>query len=157
MNIEQLERVQQEWAQPALSGLVRDCERRYLRAARLLQVRSDEISRLQRASSEGGSELSSLLPFWSALCARYRKVEFDAQASLFQEHDAEVRDHWGRFVYREMWPALCREDECVRNVLRAIGLLHSRSRAAAAAALVRFVEDMALPLEPSPVDETDGD
>lgn len=157
MNIAQLERLQEEWAQPALGSLVQSCRRRYLRAANLLQVRNDEVSRLRGASPEGGADLSPLLPFWSTDCSRYRKEAFDPQEDLFREHGVEIRARWRGFVYQELWPMLYREAECVRNVLRGIGLLRSLSSTAAVAALVRFVEDLELPLEHGPGNDVEDE
>ena len=157
MTSDEFEKVQQEWAVPALSSLVRDCQRKYLRAASHLQVRGDHLGRLRHASTHGGLDLSPLFPFWHAVCDRYRSDRYDPQQGLFQNHETTVAEQWGHFVYHELFPALYQEDEGVRNALRAVELLPSRSARGAAKALLHYAEDMALPGETPPWDPTEQD
>lgn len=157
MTNDEFEKVQQEWAVPALSSLVRGCLRRYLRAASLLQVRGDHLGKLRHASTHGGQDLSPLFRFWHAVCDRYRSDRYDPQQGLFQDHEAAVVEQWGHFIYHELFPALYQEDEGVRNVLRAVELLPSRSASGAAEALVRYAEDMALPGDTPPWDPSERD
>ncbi len=145
MTREEFARAQREWTIPALSSLVRRCIDRYLGAVRLLQIRGEPAGVLEHARREGGLDLGPLLPFWNAVCDRYRSERYDAQGELFGDEVKARLDAWSRFVYHELFPALCREDEIVRNVLRAVALLPSRARRGAAEALVRYAEDMALP------------
>jgi hypothetical protein len=145
MNREEFARSQREWTIPALSGLVRDCIGRYLSALRLLQIGGEPAGVLEHARRNGGLDLGPLLPFWSVVCDRYRSERYDGQGDLFGDEEKARLDAWSRFVYHELFPALCREDEFVRNVLRSVGLLPSRSPRAAAEALLRYAEDMAMP------------
>ncbi len=145
MTPEDFVRAQQEWAVPVLSSLIEKCLRRYLGAARLLELRGDLVEKLQKAASDGGADLSPLNSLWITICDRFGEEIYDPQLELFRDHDTVMLDKWGVFLYQKLIPALCRDDECVRNVLRAVELLPSRSRHGAARALAHFVEEMVLP------------
>jgi len=136
---------QQEWAVPALSSLVEKSLRRYLGAARLLELRGELVEKLQKAAFDGGCDLSPLDSLWHTVRDRFGEELYDPQLELYRDHDTVMLEKWGVFLYQKLIPALCRDDECVRNVLRAVELLPSKSRHAAARALVHFVQEMVLP------------
>lgn len=150
MTPEEFARAQQEWAVPVLSTLIEKCLRRYLRAAGLLQLRDQQFEKLHKASIDGGWDLSSLKALWQTACDRFGEEVYDPQLELSRDHDTAMLDKWGEFLYQRLLPALCREDECVRDVLRAVELLPSKSRHGAARALAHFVEEMILPGERPP-------
>ena len=145
MNREEFELAQQEWARPALSSLLSNCYERFLRAADLVNLRGEVPERIRRARIEGGTNLRPLFPAWNLICERYRNERYVPQLGLFREHKDEVLEDWGQFVYWELFPALVRENEFVRNVLRAIELLPCHSPDKAAAALVLYISEMELP------------
>lgn len=144
MTREELAVAQQEGASSALASLVARCESRFVRAADLVGVRGQVIEGLRQASVIGGTDLTPLLPVWGTISRRYREELYDAQASLLEPHREEVPRRWWAYVHRELFPSLLRDDEFVRNVLRAIGLLPCRSRSDAIASLVLYVAEMSL-------------
>jgi DNA-binding GntR family transcriptional regulator len=142
----------------ALSSLVDRCARRFVSAADLVGVKGREIERLRRSRYEGGTDLSRLLEGWDVLCTRYRRERYDAQASLIEDHGDQETRRWSEFLYWELFPSLEQEDEFVRNVLRAVELLPSRSPARAAAAIRHHLQEITLVHEPSArvSEDTDG-
>lgn len=139
----------------ALSWLANDCIKRYLAAARLVGLQGAIADRIAEARCKGGQDLTPLLTVWDAVCERYRDERFDAQESLFEAHDAEVRREWSEFVHWKLFPRLLREDEFVRNVLRALRLLPCRDIADVVTALRCHVFEMTLPDDDPPRDFAD--
>lgn len=157
MTPEEFARAQQEWAMPVLSSLIEKCLRRYLRAANLLQLRDEQFEKLHKAIIDGGWDLSALNSLWQTVCDRFGEEVYDPQLEIFRDHDTAMLEKWGEFLHQRLLPALCREDECVRDVLRAVELLPSKSRHGAARALAHYVEDMILPGERPPWARTEED
>lgn len=145
MNCEEFALAQQEWTRPALSSLLSRCYGRYLTAADLVNLGGEVPERIRRAKVNGGTSLQPLVPAWDRICERYRNERYDPQVGLFRGHENEVLERWGQFVYGELFPALVREHEFVRNVLRAVELLPCHSPGKAAAALVHCISEMYLP------------
>lgn len=141
---EQFAILQQEWVRPALSHLVQRCQQRFLRAADLVHLRGPVIERIRRATAGAGLDLTPLLPVWQLICERFRHERFDPQMPLFGHHNEEIVERWSQFLYGELFPILLREDECVRNVLRALELLPNQAPATAVAALCRHISEMNL-------------
>jgi hypothetical protein len=139
----------------ALSCLLQDCTRRFLAAAALVGVEGPTIKRIQDARYEGNVDLTPLYPIWDLICERYRRERFDAQESLFREHSQDVLVRWGQFLHWELFPLFLRENEFVRNVLRAVGLLPCRSREQVVSAMYQYVSDMGLPYQRPPWDSSD--
>ena len=75
---------------------------------------------------------------------------YDAQVTLFEDHDIHVQKDWGTFVYWEVFPNLLDDDELVRNILRALGGLSCRSPEEAALTVRLYINEMALPTAPPP-------
>jgi hypothetical protein len=96
-----------------------------------------------------------LYPVWRLICERYRKERFNLQTTLFKEHEIEVQELWGQFLYWELFPHLLREDEFVRNVLRATDLIPCRMKHKSVSALIQHLEEMSLPFGPSMWDSSE--
>ena len=144
MTREELAVSQQAGVSFALSVLVARCENRFVKAADLVGVRGQVIEGLRQASINGGADLTPLLPVWGIICRRYREELYDPQASIFEPQSDEVPRRWGTYVLSELFPFLLRNDEFVRNVLRATGLLPSGSRSDAVSSLIHFVNVMGM-------------
>ena len=146
MPFESLAELQEESTRNALSSLLSDCEERFLTAARLLQIANPVTDRIQESKSKGGTSLAPLYPMWHVICRRYRR-EFDgAQPSLFASDSGDLATKWGHFLHRRLFPRLVEEDEFVRNALRAVGLLPSKTpKTEASDALAHHVTEMTLP------------
>jgi hypothetical protein len=136
---------QYEYGHSALSGLLRDCIRRFLAAARLVELDGPVFKTMREAEHKGHVDIAPLYPAWEAICKRYLRERFDEQAGLFQDHRAESIERWGQFIYWELFPVVLLDDEFVRNVLRAAGLLPCTSKYRAAAALSNHLQEMNLP------------
>jgi len=152
MTNEEFAATQQLQTRSALSDLLTRSEMRFLNAANLINLRGPVIERLRRAMSDRQTDLTPLLPVWRLICERYRDDLYDPQASLFEDHRHEILERWRKFVHWELFPALLREDEFVRNVLRAVELLPSHSPAKAIDALLHHIAEIDLPCGVPPWD-----
>ncbi|MCP5148715.1 MAG: hypothetical protein H6991_07790 [Pseudomonadales bacterium] len=129
----------------AMSSLLSDCNRRFLRAADLLEVRGKGIEALEQSMMKGGTDLAPLLPAWEVLCTRYREELLSLQQDIFVEGDEQFIKPWTEFLYWHLFPVLRRNNKFVRNILRAVGLLPCHSTADAEQALVAELTEMTLP------------
>ncbi|HLJ48970.1 MAG TPA: hypothetical protein VKU01_23300 [Bryobacteraceae bacterium] len=155
MTLEAFTKMQRDDGRRGLSSLLQDCVRRFLAAASLVGAEGPAIKRIQDARYEGNVDLTPLFPIWDLICERYRKERFDAQASLFKEHSQDVLERWGQFLHWELSPLFLRENEFVRNVLRAVDLLPCRSREQVVSAMYQYISDMSLPYQRPPWDSAD--
>jgi hypothetical protein len=145
MTVEEFSGLQREDGRRALSCLLQDCIRRFLAAGSLVGVDGPVFQKIRDARSGGHVDLAPLYPAWEVICERYRQERFDLQASLFKDHRVESLERWGQYLHWELFPHLLRENEFVRNVLRAAELLPCRSRDQAASALSHHLKEMSLP------------
>lgn len=86
-------------------------------------------------------DLAPLWPFWLAMIDRYNREVFDPQTELFGEPEPQVTK-FSQFVHWRVWSALAEDNECVRNVLRALRVLPSHDSQRAVNALVCFIRDV---------------
>lgn len=145
MTHDELAAFQAETAKTDLFALYSLCRRRFLRAVDLLELPRD---RLGPIASMGGSvpvDLAPLLAPWSLLCRRYREERHEPQIDLFASSASAPAEAWSRFVHHRLFPALVREDELVRNVLRAVRSIPCRSPSNAAEALRMRLTELTLP------------
>lgn len=150
MTCDDLGRIQREGTKQALLALVMLCRRRFLRSADLVGIRGAAIERLRQFGVHDAVDLEPLVPAWRLLCDRYLSERFDPQLGLFSDPDTEAATAWERFVYQQLFAELVREDEFVRNVLRALGCLPCQSPQQAAAAVRQYLSEMTLPSAPPP-------
>ncbi|HEX6899318.1 MAG TPA: hypothetical protein VF789_06370 [Thermoanaerobaculia bacterium] len=125
------------------------CRRRFLRSAYLVEMRSKVIDALRDLGQVERVDLSSLVPAWNVLCGRYLEEIYDPQGELFSAGSPQA-DDWSRFVYHKLLPQVVRDDELVRNVLRALGALPCNSPQEAAAVLCQYFGELTLPSERPP-------
>ena len=144
--------LQLEDGRRALSSLLQDCIRRFLAAGSLVGVDGPIFKGLRDVRYEGHVDLAPLFPAWEVICERYLKERFDQQPSLFKDHRVESLEHWGQFLHWELFPHLLRENEFVRNLLRATPLLPCHSHQQAACALSDHIREMSLPFGRPPWD-----
>jgi hypothetical protein len=152
MTVEEFSGLQLEDGRRALSSLLQDCIRRFLAAGSLVGLDGPVFKSLGDARYAGNVDLTALFPAWEVICERYRRERFDQQPSLFKDHRVESLERWGQFLHWELFPHLLRENEFVRNVLRATGLLPCRSQQQATSALCGHIREMSLPFGRPPWD-----
>jgi hypothetical protein len=145
MTRDEFQNHQRQTFRHAVSSLLGDCIRRVLLAAKLLEVGGPVIDQLERSSTDGGTDLSPLLPVWDVVCARYREERLSLQQDLFSAGDEQFTKPWSEFIYWHLFPVLRRDDSFVRNMLRAVGLLPSHSNTDPVQALVAELTEMTLP------------
>jgi len=145
MTREELEQYQIEVASVQLGSLMHNCRSRYLQAADLVQLRIDDIDKLRDFGIMESVNLAPLIPSWDCICDRYLAERYDPQPTLFEDHDEQCKREWNEFVYWRLIPTLLRDDEFVRNVLRALGGLPCQSPPQAAASTRQYFQDMVLP------------
>ncbi|MBU2548012.1 MAG: hypothetical protein KKB20_06370 [Proteobacteria bacterium] len=156
MNPEELARYQQEESVPALYSFAMQCRRRFLRSADLVGMRGPVIENLRQLGVREPMELRLLIPAWRCLCERYLSERYDRQMTLFEDFYTHVQKDWECFVYHEVLPNLLLDDELVRNVLRAIGGLPSKSPEEAASMVHHYISELAFPGSPQPWDPEEG-
>lgn len=144
MNIDAFREFQRGCAPADLASLLRACRRRFVVAAQLLCVDSAPVRALQSSESQR-TDVWALLPMHAALSERYIDAFFSPQVRLFPDPKGAADERWNRYFHHVLVPNLVREDEVVRNVLRATGALPSRSAQSAAASLIQYVTEMTLP------------
>lgn len=121
------------------------CRRRFLRAADLVGIRSESIESLRRFGQVERTDLAPLVPAWTVICDRYVAEQYDPQLALLPDMIEEEPDRWSRFVHHHLIPEIVRDDELVRNVLRALGALPCVSPREAASAVRSYFLNMTLP------------
>ncbi len=155
MTLREFALAQQEDGRRALSSLLMDCMRRFLAAASLVDLNGPIVQRIRDAKYSGNVDLAPLFPAWDLICERYRRERFDPQATLFKEHGADVLERWGQFLHWELFPSLLRENEFVRNILRASGLLPCHSKDGSISAICHHITEMSLPSDRPPWDNAE--
>jgi len=141
----ELQRYQFDGRKHDLFMLFGYCRRRFLRAADLVGLRSESIQSLRRCGQSESIDLAPLAPAWSVLCDRYIVEQYNPQLALLSNMIEEEPDRWSRFVYHHLLPEIIRDDELVRNVLRALGALPCASPQEAASAVRSYFLNMTLP------------
>ena len=132
-------------AQWGVFALTSACRERFVAAADLVQVGGPTIDALRSYFWEPtGTGL--LNEIWFRLCERYMAECHDPQLAFFEsDPEHHLQNHWDRYAREELLPALVRDGELVRNVLRVSGGLPCRSREEAADAILVFIDEMTLP------------
>lgn len=148
MTREELAVHQEHRAKAELFALYSVCRRRFLRAADLLGVTRDRLGPITTMGGSNPVDLAPLLAPWTILCRRYRDEAYEPQIDLFVQSATQPAELWGRFIHHYLFPALVRDDEVVRNVLRAVGAVPCPSPAEASHALCLYMNELALPGAP---------
>ncbi|QLQ05381.1 MAG: hypothetical protein HZY76_04250 [Anaerolineae bacterium] len=145
MTRDELAQLQKEQSVQASFSLTMSCRRRFLLAADLIELRSPAVQRLHAFGQSERVDLTPLLPAWRCICERYLSSRYDSQISLFEDHRTQLATTWEQFVYHKLFPTLIRDNELVRNILRALGGLPCQSREQAASFVHQYVLEMTLP------------
>jgi hypothetical protein len=148
MHIDQFRVLQRSTARRDLSSLVVRCQKKYLQAAQLLELRSRDLEALSAHGVDLPIDPGPLAQPFAVLADKYVDRFFSPQIDLLPESTPAQDEKWLRYLYGILMPHLVLDDDVVRNVLRAVGALPSRQSCEAALALsLRFAE-MPLPQEP---------
>lgn len=139
---------QQEDLRSVLSALLQGCVGRFLAAGNLIELDGPVFEAHHKARYGRYVSLEPLCGVWEIICERYMREQFDPQSSVFKDHRTELLEKWVQLLHWKLFPHLLRENEFVRNVLRATGLLPCRSREGVEEALASHVREMALPFNP---------
>jgi len=137
MQLTDFQKHQQETRRSYLSSLLRGCCEKYLKAADLVNLWGDEFNDIRAAWSQGDIDISPLFPFFEELSVGYRQQLFP-QSSILE--DDEVR--WSRFFYWNLSPRLIRDDQFVRSLLIAVGLLSSKTNRDHRSLLLEYIPEM---------------
>lgn len=150
MTRDELIRIQRRETKRELYALAMLCCRRFLRSAELVGMRGAVIDKLRQFGIHDAMDLGPLIPAWMLLCDRYMSELYDPQLGLFADPETEALTAWVQFVYQKLFAKLVREDELVRNVLRALGCLPCQSPEQSAVAVCQYLSEMTLPSAPPP-------
>lgn len=144
MNVDDFQQAQRSNAAQNLHALFMSCRRKFLNAARLLELRGAEIENLREWGYKS-VDLWPLMNMYSVVCDRYTDAFYSPQAKLFANPADAQDEKWGRYFHHVLVPHLLLEDEFVRNVLRAMMAIPCKSPQLARDALVQHVSEMTLP------------
>lgn len=140
----ELRRAIADGAVQALSSLVRAGQRRFLRAARLLEWNSPQLEQLRRLDREQPINVAALIQGYTVIAERYIDAFYSPQAALFPgEKGAEAQ--WWKYWNHVLMPVLVEDDAQVRHILRAAGGLVSKDGHQAGLAFTQHVTAMTLP------------
>lgn len=124
-----------------LTYLGRECRSKYLRAAYLVGLRSEEIGHLERCTSSD-FELIHLNAAWECLCKHYMAECYDPQLLLFEDFNAKTTGAWVSFFENELLPKVLDDDDLVRNILCAVGGLPCESPQNAGLLVYSYIKEM---------------
>lgn len=128
---------------PKLSSLVDQSRGKFLHAANLLQVYSPIITQLRNKTD--GVQLWPLLPFYQSLCERYIENFFSPQLDLIDLIKEGADQKWEQYFFWVLVPDLLRQDDLVRNILKAVGLLSCSDPNRASQSLTYYADEIVLP------------
>jgi len=144
MYVEDFQQAQKMHATQKLYSLFMSCQRKFLNAARLLDLRGAQIDSLSE-SGRKSVDLWPLMNMYSVICDRYTEIFFSHQENLFPNPSDAQDEKWSRYFYHVLVPHLLLENEFVRNVLRAMMVIPCKNHQLARVALVQYVSEMTLP------------
>lgn len=141
MGVQELYAAQRAHAARYLTDLYQLCARRYIEAARLLEINSPYFDNLSRSLS-GRIDVGPLLEIYLLACKRYNNEIYSPQIDLWSsiEHDPLVK--WSEFYHQKLKTVWARNDYFVRNVLRVIRAIPCNDLESAHAALKAEVTNM---------------
>jgi hypothetical protein len=145
MHVDDFRKYQREGASANLFGLVMSCRRRFLNAARLLEINKKVIDDLSRFGVDQSIDLWPLLAPFSILTERYVENFFNPQDNLFHDLLERQDEQWSKYFYQILVPHILSNDEAVRNILRCVGALPCRQPEQASAAIKHYFSVTTLP------------
>ena len=148
MNVEDLRQACREHSTVILNSLVMQCRQRFLEAAALMEWQTPVVAGVSNLGGRSPVDVWPLVAAYSLACERYISTFYSPQRSLMPTPGGEPDELWCNYIYRELIPDLVARDDVVRNVLRAVGGLPSRSPQEAAHSVYQCCEEMTLPDSP---------
>ena len=145
MHIDELRATQRERAASMLRTLIMACQRKFLKAAHLLEIRSPTLDALASFGVRALVDHEPLLAPMAVLAERYVEHFFSPQGDLALEPGQRQDEKWDRYFHHVLLPHLLADDGAVRDVLRAVRALPSREAGQAASALHHLFTEMTLP------------
>jgi hypothetical protein len=104
MHIDEFRKFQREGATSNLVSLVMTCRRKFLNAARLLEVRTTAIVRLSSFGLDAAADNWPLLGPFTVLAERYVERFFSPQDSLFRDPMERQDEKWGKYFHHVLVP-----------------------------------------------------
>jgi hypothetical protein len=144
MHIDDFRAAQRHGASQALTSLLNACRRKFLNAARLLELGGTVIQQVEAHGRESVN-LWPLMNMYSVACERYCEEFFTPQIEIFSSPVDAQDVKWSRYFHHVLVPHLLQDDAFVRNVLRATMSLPSKNAHGAGEALVQHLIEMSLP------------
>lgn len=144
MHFDDFQQAQRDHAVQDLHVLFMCCRRKFLNAARLLELRGPVFENLSR-SGHKTVDLWPLMNMYSVLCDRYAATFFSPQCKLFPNPSDAQDEQWSRYFHHILVPHLLADDEFVRNALRAMMAIPCNNYQLAREAMVQHVSEMTLP------------
>ena len=145
MHIDEFSAFQRETASSSLFTLVMACRRKFLNAARLLEVSSPALVVLTSFGVSAPVDHKPLLHPFAVLTERYVEQFFSPQGDLPLGPGQRQGEKWERYFHHILLPHLLADDNVVRDVLRTVRALPGREPAQAALALRHIFTEMTLP------------
>ncbi|SDT87155.1 hypothetical protein SAMN05216296_0094 [Pseudomonas pohangensis] len=145
MRISEFRAIQRECSNAYLHSLVMTCRRKFLCAAKLLELQSAAISRLRDFGLDGQINIWPLYSPYEVLSERYLELFYSPQLEIFRDRSNMQDEKWFKYFHHALIPTLIADDEIVRNVLRSVGGLPSKQPKDAAMALKHYFSEMTLP------------
>jgi hypothetical protein len=145
MHVDEFRRYQREGATANLFSLVMSCRRKFLNAARLLELNSNYIESLSDFGVSDTVDLWPLLNPFIDLTERYVEHFFSSQDNLFHLHMERQDEQWSKYFHQILIPHLLANDEVVRNILRAVRALPSKNPDDAVISLNHYFKETTLP------------
>ena len=118
-----------------LRFLVAACGRRFLEAARLLDIENASIAEL-REFLDHGFWVPQFYPAYDAVAERFIYETDWAQMDAFEPEKELVERRWIEFFQESLVPKLLDDDEFVRNVLRVVNILPVQDKQKAIDAII---------------------
>lgn len=144
MHIDDFRRVQRSGAAQNIHWLFMSCRRRFLDAARLLELNDSDFHKLI-SSGFDTVDLSPLMSMYGVLCDRYAEQFFTPQEDLFGSPADAQDSKWNAYFHHVLIPHLIQEDEFVRNILRAMMVIPCKNSQFSSLALLNHLSEMTLP------------
>jgi hypothetical protein len=133
--------------QEFICSLVQGAQRRFLSAARLLEIKNQHINQVDDLLIKNPVPLWPFVPALRILETRYFNEVFSPQLSLLEPNLPEDQ-MWSQFFHWKLLPHLLREDYVVRSVLRLSGALPCSSLNDVAHSLATYFSEITLPSRP---------
>ena len=121
MHIDEFRSFQREGATHNVFNLVMTCRRKFLNAARLLELRSDAMDELASFGVDAPVDVWPLPGPFSVLPERYTTQFFSPQENLFQEPSEKQDQKWGKYFHHVLVPqpearaGCCRTEPALRR------------------------------------------